>query len=91
MGGLLLDSIEAIAIVNLVVSIAIAISPGYTPRQKIGQIVLVWLIPIVGSVVFGVFLWTQRGSAPPSRGASGAPDRSLALSEAAKSVEQQRG
>ena len=90
MTGLLLDSIEAIAIVNLVVSIAIAISPGYTPRQKIAQIVLVWLIPVVGSVIFGLFLWSQGGSAPPSRASSDAPDRSLMLSEAARSIGQQR-
>lgn len=91
MQGLLRDAIEVIALVNLVVSIAIAVNAGYTRRQKLAQIVLVWLIPVIGSVVFGVFLWTQRGSAPRLKESSDAPSRIGALSEAANSINQQRG
>jgi len=55
----------AVAVLNSVVSIAIAISGYYNGRQKIMQIVLVWTVPVLGSVVFGLFLWSQRGNAPP--------------------------
>ena len=91
MQGWLLDMAEAITVFNLIVSIAIAINAGYTVRQKIAQIVLVWLIPALGGIIFGVFLWTQRGVAPPERESSEMPDRAVALSEAVRSIEQHRG
>lgn len=91
MHGWLFDVAEAVAIVNLAVSIAIAIHGGYTARQKVAQIALVWLVPALGSMVFGLFLWTQRGSAPLQRASSDAPDRTLALLEAAKSIDRQNG
>jgi hypothetical protein len=56
----------AVAVLNSIVSIAIAISAYYNGRQKVMQIVLVWAAPLLGSVVFGLFLWSQRGNAPPT-------------------------
>ena len=91
MQGLLRDAIAVIALTNLVVSIVIAVNAGYTKRQKLAQIILVWLVPALGSIVFGVFLWTQRGNAPRSRESSDAPSRAGALSAAATSINQQRG
>jgi hypothetical protein len=59
-------SLITLAILNSIVSIAIGISAYYSGRQKGMQIVLVWALPVLGSVVFGLFLWLQRGNAPPT-------------------------
>lgn len=91
MQGLLRDGIAVIALVNLVVSIAIAVNVGYARWQKLAQIILVWSVPALGSIVFGVFLWTQRGNAPRSRESSDAPSHAGALSAAVTSINQQRG
>lgn len=84
-------TLEAVAVVNLLVSIAIAVNAGCATRQKVAQIVLVWAIPFLGSVILGLFLWTQRGTAPPSRESSDAPSRLTELSEAVRSMERHRG
>jgi hypothetical protein len=90
MQGWLTGMAGALAVVNLGISVAIVLSHGYTARQKTAQVILVWALPVLGSIVFGLFLWTQRGNEPPSRELSDAPDHTHALWEAAKPVERQR-
>ncbi len=62
------DIIEAplvgLMVLNAVVSIAIVRSDGLTGRQKVMQILIVWLVPVLGGLFLGMFIWTQRGSAP---------------------------
>jgi hypothetical protein len=56
------------AILDLAVSIAIAINSSYNSRQKILQIAIVWAIPVLGSTLLGLFMLTQREEeTPPSR------------------------
>jgi len=52
LGGLLLA--------NIVVSIAVVRAHYYSGRQKLAQVVVVWLLPLVGAVAIGVFLYSQR-------------------------------
>ena len=59
------DALIAHGMVNCVVSLLIARNQGLSPRQKFGQILVVWLVPIFGSLLIGIFLWTQSRSAPP--------------------------
>jgi cytochrome bd-type quinol oxidase subunit 2 len=58
------DASIAVAILNLAVSIAVASSAAYSGRQKIAQILIIWIVPVIGSVLFGLFMLTQRGNAP---------------------------
>jgi hypothetical protein len=43
---------------------AVVVDQGLLVRQKVGQALVVWLIPVLGGLVIGIFIWTQRGSAP---------------------------
>ncbi|WNL45652.1 hypothetical protein RKE25_19915 [Dyella sp. BiH032] len=51
---------------NAAVTWAVAIDQGLLLRQKVGQALVVWLLPVLGGLVIGIFMWTQRGSAPPT-------------------------
>lgn len=59
---------EAVVIVtvtlNVIVSLAICLNKGLTWRQKAGQVALTWIVPVLGALLLGIFMWTQRGSAP---------------------------
>ncbi|WP_284321434.1 hypothetical protein [Dyella acidisoli] len=58
-----LEYVLIVAVVlNVFVSVAVAISGCYSARQKISQIVIIWLLPILGAVLFGLFLVSQSGS-----------------------------
>ena len=59
---------------NAVVTWAVAVDQGFLFRQKVGQALLVWLIPVLGGLIVGIFIWTQRGAAPPT-GYPGDPNR----------------
>jgi hypothetical protein len=61
----------AVATLNLVVSIAVASSAAYSGRQKIIQLLIIWVVAVIGSVLFGLFMLTQRGNAPPTSYPSG--------------------
>lgn len=58
------DALVALAILNLAVSIAVARNAEYSGRQKILQISIIWIVPVIGGVIFGLFMLTQRGNAP---------------------------
>lgn len=58
------DALITVAILNLVVSVAVARSSALSGRQKILQILVIWVVPVVGGVLFGLFMLTQRGNAP---------------------------
>lgn len=47
-------------VANLVVSVAVARTHYYDRRQKFVQVLLVWLLPLIGAVGVGVFLYSQR-------------------------------
>lgn len=59
---------------NLAVCLGVARCPFYTRSQKFIQAALVWLLPLLGAVGGGVFLWTQYAQARRS-------DRAHAASE----------
>jgi hypothetical protein len=61
------DALIAAVILNLAVTLAIAISSAYTGRQKILQSLVVWIVPVLGGVLIGLFMLAQREDAPPSR------------------------
>lgn len=58
------DVLIAHALLNCAVSWLVARNEGLSSGQKRGQILVVWLVPVLGSVLIGTFLWTQSGSAP---------------------------
>jgi hypothetical protein len=58
------DASIIVAILNLAISIAVASSVAYSGRQKIAQILIIWIVPVTGGVLFGLFMLTQRGNAP---------------------------
>jgi hypothetical protein len=60
----LVVALIAVAVFNAMVCAAIALSSCYRPRQKLLQIIFVWLLPVLGATLFGLFLWSQRGNAP---------------------------
>ncbi len=57
-------AVIATVTLNMAVTLAIGLSRGLTWRQKVGQVVLTWTIPVLGCLFLGIFMWTQRGSAP---------------------------
>ena len=63
---LLKDGLIAHGALDTTVSLMILRNGGLMARQKIGQLLLVWLVPFFGSVLIGIFLWTQSGAVPPS-------------------------
>jgi hypothetical protein len=63
---LLKDALIAHGILNCAVSLLIARNEGLSVGQKAGQLFVVWLIPIFGSLLIGTFLWTQTRAASPT-------------------------
>lgn len=63
---LLKDVLITHGILNATVSLMVLRNRGLSPRQRVGQLLLVWLVPVFGSLLIGVFLWTQGGSVPAS-------------------------
>lgn len=61
---LLIDALPCVALLNLIVTVAIIRSDGLGIGQKIAQTLIVWLVPMLGGVMIGMFMWTQRGNAP---------------------------
>jgi len=53
-------------VLNAAVTWAVSVDQGFLTRQKVGQALVVWLIPVLGGLVIGIFIWTQRASAPPT-------------------------
>lgn len=47
---------------NIAVSVAVAMSGGYSARQKIFQIAVIWLLPVLGAVLLGLFMLSQIGN-----------------------------
>ncbi|HEY3049432.1 MAG TPA: hypothetical protein VGJ72_18465 [Polaromonas sp.] len=66
---LFLAALVCIALLNAVVSVAVARSGYYSGGQVAAQVVIVWLIPVLGAVVVGVFLWSQRAATASTSGA----------------------
>lgn len=46
--------------INLAASLYIGRAPGYERSQKSLQIVLIWILPVVGAAFFSYFLWHDR-------------------------------
>ncbi len=57
----LLMFVGVTSLVNLIVSVAVLRSPFYSKGQKIAQCVIVWSVPILGSVGIWSFLRAQYG------------------------------
>lgn len=55
----LIDCAYAVVAVNLVCSIAVIRSQFYSIPQKLGQVAIMWLIPILGSLLVWSFLRSQ--------------------------------
>lgn len=58
--SVILIALIALAAVNAAVSIAIIRSGYYERRQLIAQVAIIWLIPMMGAVLVGIFLRVQR-------------------------------
>lgn len=49
-----------LAVANVAVSTAVAKSHLYSHGQVVAQLCIVWLVPVAGGLVVGLFLWGQR-------------------------------
>lgn len=58
---LLLGIVSILLISNALVTFCVARSPFYERHQKRAQIFLIWGLPCLGTVLVGVFLWSQYG------------------------------
>lgn len=58
------DALIGLVIFNVVVSVAVVSSSAYGIRQKFLQISIIWSIPVIGGVLLGLFMLSQRGNAP---------------------------
>jgi hypothetical protein len=58
------DASITVAILNFVVSVAVAVSSAYSGRQKILQILVIWIIPVIGGVLLGVLMLTECRNTP---------------------------
>jgi hypothetical protein len=54
------DASIVVATLNLVVSVAVANNSAYSGPQKALQIFVIWIVPVVGCVLFGLFMLNQR-------------------------------
>ena len=54
--------LAALAVVNFLVSLAVVRSGYYTQLQIVWQVLLIWLVPVIGPVLIGAFLRSQRGN-----------------------------
>lgn len=54
-----------LACANTVVSLRVAISQLFERRQVIAQIILIWLFPIIGFLLIGLFLKNEERPASP--------------------------
>jgi H+/Cl- antiporter ClcA len=55
--------LSSLLLANIAVSVAVMRSHYYSGRQKLSQVLLVWLLPLLGALVVGVFLYSQRDNA----------------------------
>ncbi|SFR86825.1 hypothetical protein SAMN05216570_0140 [Dyella sp. OK004] len=60
------EALFVLGALNVAVTLAIVINQGLSIRQKIGQALLVWLVPVLGGLLIGMFMWTQRGFVSPT-------------------------
>ncbi|WP_369936429.1 hypothetical protein [Xanthomonas tesorieronis] len=44
---------------NVLASVAVLRAPVFSPSQRFWQLALIWLVPLVGAVVCGVFAFSQ--------------------------------
>lgn len=58
----MLLALLALTLINAAVTVAVARSGYYERRQLLAQAAIVWLIPVIGALIVGVFLRTQRES-----------------------------
>jgi cytochrome c-type biogenesis protein CcmH/NrfF len=52
--------LAALVVANLGVSVAVIRARYYSPPQKLAQVLLLWLAPVVGAIGIGVLLYSQR-------------------------------
>lgn len=52
-------ALYALAAINGVISLALASSSSCTWKQKLGQACIVWLLPGLGAVLIGAFLYSE--------------------------------
>lgn len=62
--------LAALLVLNVALTLGVVRSEVYTPRQKAMQLALVWLLLVLGPVLVGVVLWSDR--APRGRRGHGA-------------------
>jgi ABC-type nickel/cobalt efflux system permease component RcnA len=56
-------------VINIVVTVSIAFSRVYDTQQKLLQIALIWIIPVIGAIVCWNILREERRSEHPSKAA----------------------
>jgi hypothetical protein len=63
--------LAALVAFDVAITVAVARSDVYSPRQKAMQAALVWLVPVLGTVLVGVVLWSDRVPRGPRHAADG--------------------
>ncbi len=60
----ILIALLALMAVNTAVSAAVVRSGYYERRQVMAQTAIIWLVPVMGALIVGVFLRAQRDASP---------------------------
>ncbi len=80
----------ALLAINAAVTVAIARSGYYEGRQLLAQAAIIWLVPVIGAVIVGVFLRVQRESSTFDTRAFPEPDEKAAVLEPESSSHNQQ-
>jgi TRAP-type mannitol/chloroaromatic compound transport system permease small subunit len=72
--SVLLSCAGGALLLNVIVSIGVVFSNYLSRRQKSAQLLLVWLLPLLGGVIIGLFLTVQGPSLRSHANTVGATD-----------------
>jgi len=58
----IVSAVGLLVVTNIAASIYVARAPRYERSQTIAQIILIWVLPIIGAVICIVFLYQDRNA-----------------------------
>jgi hypothetical protein len=69
------DALIVLLAVNVATTLRVLLAAGYTPKQKAWQVLIIWLLPVLGAVVCWFFVSSDRAPPGPVRSGDAPPDR----------------
>jgi hypothetical protein len=56
----MIGTVLAVAVINVAVTACVIRAISLSPKQKLAQCLLVWLVPMFGALVVAIFLYSNR-------------------------------